>query len=559
MAWLPLAAVAVVAALLAVPVAFAATPVAPQPGQRLDVKVLLVTATGEATEAAFTGWKAALDREGMPYDTFVADQRAPLSDADLADYAAGHARYSAVILSSGDLPHTETNPDGTVSFPSAFSDAEWATLAKFEQTFGIRQISDDTFPTPTHGLTATGALTVPDTATPANLPVATLTDAGKTVFPYLKGSVPIDAGASGNTATPVTTTDFQTLMTAPNGGTLLGIYTHPEDGREEMVMTVPGNPAQLHNQLLRHGMLSWVTRGIYLGYQRNYLELHVDDLFLGDDAWDPTLNVTSYDPAQASRMDAEDLAKAIEWSRSRGLRLDMVFNGGGSELFRQERSVDRDPLLDAVNALPDKSVFGWINHTFEHPNLNCSTSPYIRKQVTDNLAFAQANTLPLASATELVTGEHSGLANSRPGNPGTIDPPFFTDDVAVGATGGSLVAGTYEWGVTAQTPAGETPASVSAAVAVPGTTAGVARLSFDVVCGATGYKVYRRAVTGGVAGAWALAGTVTSPADAPTDNGTSEASLVFTDTGATVSPRRRPRGTAPSAPRAGRTPRCSLP
>ena len=53
---------------------------------------------------------------------------------------------------------------------------------------------------------------------------------------------------------------------------------------------------------LRRGMLSWVLRGMYLGYQRNYLELHVDDLFLGDDAWQSDTNVTSYDPTLASRM-----------------------------------------------------------------------------------------------------------------------------------------------------------------------------------------------------------------------------------------------------------------
>ena len=52
-------------------------------------------------------------------------------------------------------------------------------------------------------------------------------------------------------------------------------------------MTVASNQFQSHNQLLRHGMLNWVTRGVFLGYQRNYLELQVDDLFLGDDAWDP--------------------------------------------------------------------------------------------------------------------------------------------------------------------------------------------------------------------------------------------------------------------------------
>jgi hypothetical protein len=54
-----------------------------------------------------------------------------------------------------------------------------------------------------------------------------------------------------------------------------------------MGMTVASNEHQSQAQLLRHGMLNWVTCGVFLGYQRNYLELQVDDLCLCDDAWDP--------------------------------------------------------------------------------------------------------------------------------------------------------------------------------------------------------------------------------------------------------------------------------
>ena len=57
-----------------------------------------------------------------------------------------------MILASGDLGHNVTNPDGTTSYLSAFTDAEWATLAKFERTFGIRRLSDYTAPSAAHGL-----------------------------------------------------------------------------------------------------------------------------------------------------------------------------------------------------------------------------------------------------------------------------------------------------------------------------------------------------------------------------------------------------------------------
>ena len=145
-------AAAVVALALSLPVALGATHVAP--GQRVDLKVLLISADG--TEPGYGAWKAALEREGVPYDTLVAyngqARAATLTDARLADYGAEHARYQAVIVASGDLGHAVTNADGTTSYLSALTDAEWATLAKFERTFGIRRLSDYTAPTAAHGL-----------------------------------------------------------------------------------------------------------------------------------------------------------------------------------------------------------------------------------------------------------------------------------------------------------------------------------------------------------------------------------------------------------------------
>ena len=35
-------------------------------------------------------------------------------------------------------------------------------------------------------------------------------------------------------------------------------------------------------QRIAEGIVSWATRGINLGYQRNYFNVHVDDVFLAD-------------------------------------------------------------------------------------------------------------------------------------------------------------------------------------------------------------------------------------------------------------------------------------
>ena len=203
--------------------ALGATPARTAPGQRVDLKVLLISADG--TEPGYGAWKAALDREGVPYDTLQAyngQARAEtLTDARLADYGANHARFQAVILAGGDLRHSVTNPDGTTSFLSALTDAEWATLAKFERSFGIRRLSDYTAPSPAHGLSTVTTEGLQDGK------VGTLTPAGRAAFPYLKGPVAIadddprlvpEAGeAYGYPATPDPANPgaWQTLLAGP--------------------------------------------------------------------------------------------------------------------------------------------------------------------------------------------------------------------------------------------------------------------------------------------------------------------------------------------------------
>src|ERR1043165_6095627 len=112
---------------MAVPAASSA-PVSP--GQRVDLKVLLLSADG--TEPGFGAWKAALDREGVPYTAIVADTAPALTAAQLSD--GDHAFYQAVILATGDLVHPVANPNGTISYLSALADTEWAALTAFERT-----------------------------------------------------------------------------------------------------------------------------------------------------------------------------------------------------------------------------------------------------------------------------------------------------------------------------------------------------------------------------------------------------------------------------------------
>jgi hypothetical protein len=519
-------------------------PASASAAQRIDLKVLLLGTS--ATEPDFVSWQTTLQREGVPFETIVTSAaHAPITAATLSDTLANgtaEGKYQAVIVSVGGLP--VCNEAGC---ESTLTPSEWTALETYEQAFNVRQITGDIFPSSTYGLnspTVSGALDGTQSA---------LTAEGGKVFPYLKGTVAMDVGTYGYEATPLATqatgASFAPLVSGAGGSALVGVYTHA-NGVQEMVESFNENAFQLQAELLRHGALNWATRGVYFGDQRNYYEAHVDDNFLSDDSWSTPAHTTDYNPADALREGPTDVAYGAGWSQQNNFRIDMLFNGGGSVQYSGEKG--SDPLLAAFQKY--KSSFGWISHTWDHPNLDvgCATQSYIEAELNENNSWG-ASTLGLTQSTSVtsalgndnpsvvVTGEHSGLANLLPGNPGVVDPPDL-DTATAAVSGGTLPGGTYVYAVTDDFApgAGQSSASESAPVTVTGST-GAVTLTWAAVCHAAEFKVYRE-----LAGSneWQLLKTVSAPTQAPPNswfsNPTTKTAVTgggaleqsFTDTGA---------------------------
>ena len=232
---------------------------------------------------------------------------------------------------------------------------------------------------------------------------------------------------------------------------------------------------------------------------------------------------TDYNPADAVRETPTDVEYAAKWSSTNKLRMDMLFNGGGSAQYSSEHG--SDPLLTAFQKY--KSSFGWISHTWDHPNLDigCASQSYIEAEQNENNTFATsslgltASTSPTAALgndnpSVIITGEHSGLANLLPGNPGVVDPPDLDSAEAdTTAAEGKLAAGSYVYAVTDDFVAGggQSIASESSPVTVTGTD-GTVTLAWDAVCHAAEFKVYRE-----LAGSnqWKLIATIPAPTQAP--------------------------------------------
>ena len=558
------------------------------PAQQIGMKVLLITDT--PGEVSYQDWENTLEREGVPFDTVVTSANSALPR--LSTTGAGGAQianYEGVVVATSGL--------------EGLSPAQWATLQTYEHQFSVRQITAYVYPSQDYGLTTpAGGMALAGT-TPL-----TLTTDGARAFPYLKAVSLDSTGTYGYAATRLAGANVDTLVGGPNGISMLGVYTAP-DGRQIMYQTFDENQYMLQSELLRHGELAWLTRNTFFGTERNYLETDIDDTFLFDDTWSiggtatTGAHSTDYNPADALREVPSDVVTAGQWSAAHGFRIDMLFNGGGSVQYAagctEAASGDNgtgptttgcsatapgtDPLLGQFQA-PDPATgkayttdFGWISHTWDHPNLDegCATKNYIEAELNQNtswgatpaaggnpdtggLGLSESTSPDAVLGTEnpnvIITGEHSGLPNLVPGNPGQVDPPDF-DDVTPSTTGGTLAAGSYAYAIADQfnTAApgaapvagnGESAASVSQTT-VTGTTGSVA-LTWDAVCHAAGYIIYRAPVTGTTVGSWSQIAVVpantatdfTNPTGNSTTNtaGGGAAVKSFTDTGAAGAP-----------------------
>ncbi|GAA3073995.1 hypothetical protein [Streptomyces glomeratus] len=394
---------------------------------RIDLRVLLVSDGGPATEAI----AAELDAAGTPYTEIDLDRpdRPAIDSGFLADTVEGRSRakFQAVVLPNDN--------------PFAAGSAEMAALASYERTYAIPQVDAYTYARPEAGLQYPVSGGYSGSLDGVRAEVTAAGKAGP--FGYLDGSVPFEDNSSdvgesyAYLSAPAPGADFTPYVDAPVPGTsrrgsLVGEYRH--DGRRELVVTFVYNRYQQQFRLLARGIVEWMTGGVHLGASRNYFAVHVDDVFAADDRWDTQLDCTPGDVDCAGgagtphpiRMTPADVDYATAWQNSHHFTLDLVFNGSGS-LDQREDNNGVDRLADRLIA--DRNRFRWVNHTYTHAFLGCeqditmvpwrcatnadgSTKWVSRTAISDEIAnnrvWGLAAGLPLDDS-ELVTGEHSGL------------------------------------------------------------------------------------------------------------------------------------------------------
>ncbi len=352
----------------------------------LAMKMLILSADG--TETVLPAIQSALDHHSVPYETWIASQHpGQLVPAKLFNGCTGS--YQGILVTTGALSFS---PDGGQTFQSALTTPEWTALRTYEAQFGVREISWYVYPGVDNGLNTTTV----GQDTGASPISAHLTSAGQSAFPYIPSGATIPIANAWTYLTTAADSSVTPLLVDGAGHVLMASRTGP-DGREVMVMTFDSNQYLLHHAILAHGLVEWITRGIYLGEYRVYMTPQVDDLLNDNDLY----GGGSY------RMTATDVTTMQTWQLAMqaiqgngGFRLAFPFNGSYSTLLD----------LLTVTLTPLQPFYNFVNHTWTHQNLNTASYNTALNEINRNDSFGRSHYLNY-STQALVTPEISGLLN----------------------------------------------------------------------------------------------------------------------------------------------------
>ena len=358
----------------------------------LGLRILLVTPSEE--RASYRAPAAALQRIGVPHDVLLSGSD-PLDRERLYDPEGG-CRYAGVILS-----HSGLVAEDASGWHSTLSEEEWQLLAEYEQSCGAREVIWYARPAAELGLTESGQFDAEASET------ATLTAAGAARFSYLvpDGAIPIRNvyGYLSAISDPATTVPW---LESSGGDVLAAVHTRA-DLTEVLALTVDSGPSSMHSQLLEFGIVDWLSRGLFIGKRRIYLAPHIDDVFLASALWSGTGGESTY------RMTAGDVGHLRAWRDGlsgrlppgSSVRIQLAFNGAGALPATYPDQAMVQALLAA------ESEFFWINHTWDHANLDAASEEMAAEEIRRNCDQAAEWGLRHFSCSDAITPEITGLDN----------------------------------------------------------------------------------------------------------------------------------------------------
>jgi hypothetical protein len=338
------------------------------------MKILVLA--GSTSEPSYQSITAFLAEIGVPYQAVVLSSLAPNSSGNrmpqvpLSNSGTGQGLYQGIIV---------TDSTFAACGSSCLSAADWTTLNTYATQFSVRIASYYTDPAPQWGLLPVGAVASYTAASPLNV---TLTTAGAAVFPYLNSANPIPVAGQGKSAVKAylaTTSAAANETTTPlltSGAYTVAVTHTTAAGQEILALTMDNGPTLTHSFAFGYGVINWVTKGMFLGSRKVYLNNETDDLLLGNWEYAPSQHPACEAPNTCPTYfeTGPDLQALATWQANlqtdplfQSYRQTFAINGVGTTWFPAS-----DSVFAAMKSL--NSQFWWLSHTWDHPNLDCYTT-----------------------------------------------------------------------------------------------------------------------------------------------------------------------------------------
>ncbi|HWJ55431.1 MAG TPA: hypothetical protein VNR90_04420, partial [Vicinamibacterales bacterium] len=174
------------------------------------------------------------------------------------------------------------------------------------------------------------------------------------------------------------------------------------DGREVLLLTFAQSPTAFHTLALAYGVVSWVTRGVFLGERHVYASPQIDDFYLASAIY----------TGGKYRITAADLQAFASWQDARRadpllaqFRSAFAFNAFGA------RAAGQDDLTDKGRELAAR--FTWINHTWDHKDMNAMSYADAFEELSKNNQYGVGAGFDDYAVENLVTPGITGLDNAE--------------------------------------------------------------------------------------------------------------------------------------------------
>ncbi|KAL5117246.1 hypothetical protein ACEQ8H_004805 [Pleosporales sp. CAS-2024a] len=243
---------------------------------------------------------------GMPYEVVTVPQ-AGITSLPPLNASATRGNYGGIVTIS------EVGYNYGNDYYSALTTDQWNALYAYQSAFGVRMVRLDVFPTADQfGAESLGGS--------VNDNPITFTNTSSFAIAGLKTNQGLSIANIYHT--PATITNSSTTWEIATFGTAgTAAVVNQIGNRQQMVWFMPfALDWAPSSNIAQHSWITWVTRGLFVGFRRIYLNTQVDDMFLETELYRPQ--------GQSYRCKPEDLNDHVTWQADINSRMP-----AGSEYF----------------------------------------------------------------------------------------------------------------------------------------------------------------------------------------------------------------------------------